>query len=234
MRIYYKTSGQNNIYKTSGQNNIGLGNKAGYYLTTGSNNIEIGNFGAAADSKTIRIGTQGTQTAAYLAGISGSAVMGPSVVVSSTGRLGIVMSSARFKRDIRDMGGASSGLMKLRPVTFRYKNDPAGTLQYGLVAEEVERIYPNLVSYGTDGKIETVQYLTLGAMLLNELQKQVRENQLQAARIAKLSARVASSERKVDEVQAATAAKLRAMQASFEQGISALKQAGGTAAPVKF
>ena len=83
----------------------------------------------------------------------------------------MVMSSARYKRDIHDMGARSAGLLKLRPVTFRYKNDPARTLQYGLVAEEVANIYPDLVGYGTDGKIETVHYMTLISMLLNELQK---------------------------------------------------------------
>jgi hypothetical protein len=85
------------------------------------------------------------------------------------------MSSARYKRDIRDMGSSGEALMKLRPVTFRYKNDPAGTLQYGIVAEELAKIYPDLVSYGADGKIQTVRYLTLISMLLNELQKQARE-----------------------------------------------------------
>src|SRR5262249_49102774 len=133
------------------------------------------------ESKTIRIGTQGTETATFIAGISGSAVTGNAVVVSSTGKLGIVVSSARFKRDIHDMGGASTGLMKLRPVTFRYKNDPGGIRQYGLVAEEVARVYPELVSYAPDGKVETVNYLTLTSMLLNELQKRTAENQRQAA-----------------------------------------------------
>ena len=88
----------------------------------------------------------------------------------------MVMSSARYKRDIRDMGGRSGGLLKLRPVTFRYKSDPTGALQYGLVAEEVAKVYPELVSYGFDGKPMTVHYLMLSAMLLNELQKQASEN----------------------------------------------------------
>jgi Chaperone of endosialidase len=109
---------------TTGGTNIGVGYKAGFNLTTGSNNIEIGSLGLAAESKTIRIGTQGTQTATYIAGVFASSVAGSAVVVSNTGKLGIVTSSARFKRDIHDMGGSSSGLMKLRPVTFRYKNDP--------------------------------------------------------------------------------------------------------------
>jgi hypothetical protein len=94
------------------------------------------------------------------------------VVVSSNGQLGIATSSARYKRDIRDMGAASAGLMKLRPVSFRYKSDPNGTLEYGLVAEEVQRVYPNLVAYRPDGKLQSVRYLEFTALLLNELQRQ--------------------------------------------------------------
>jgi hypothetical protein len=116
---------------------------------------------------------------------------GADVVVSSAGQLGIVVSSARFKRDIRDMGGASAGLMKLRPVSFRYKNDPQGIKQYGLVAEEVAQLYPELVTHGADGKPETVRYSVLTSMLLNELQKQGRKSDRQAREIETLSAQVA-------------------------------------------
>src|SRR5262249_47370554 len=159
----------------TGSNNIALGDSAGSNLTVGSNNIEIGNAGLAAETNAIRIGKQGTQTQTYISGISGIPLSnGVPVVVLSNGPLGVgpIASSARFKRDIHDMGAASNALMKLRPVTFRYKNDPEGIKQYGLVAEEVARIYPELVSYGADGKVETVRYLTLTTMLLNELQKQ--------------------------------------------------------------
>jgi Chaperone of endosialidase len=93
-------------------------------------------------------------------------------MVSSTGELGIVVSSARYKRDIDDMGEASTNLMKLRPVTFRYKNDPAGQRQYGLIAEEVAGVYPELVVRGTKGEIESLQYQELIPMLLNEVQHQ--------------------------------------------------------------
>ena len=158
---------------TSGGFNIAMGAAAGYNLTTGSNNIDIGNRGAAGESNTIRLGTQGTQTATFIAGISGTPVSGPDVVVSSTGKLGIVASSARYKKDITDMGARSDGVMKLRPVTFRYKNDEQGVTQYGLVAEEVEKVYPELVTYGADGKVETVRYSMLTSMLLNEVQKRI-------------------------------------------------------------
>jgi hypothetical protein len=175
---------------TIGSNNIAVGNQAGFNLTTGGSNIEIGNAGAAADTKTIRVGTQGTQTAAYIAGISSASVTGSDVVINSSGRLGVVMSSARFKRDIRDMAGASAGLMNLRPVTFRYDNDPANTLQYGLVAEEVAKVYPELVVSGPDGKVQTVRYSMLSAMLLNELQKQTVEVRMQTRENRRLAAQV--------------------------------------------
>ena len=116
---------------------------------------------------TIRIGAQGTQTVTYVAGVAGVNVTGGTeVVVNSSGKLGVVRSSARYKHDITDVGARSDGLMKLRPVTFRYNNDPAGTLQYGLVAEEVAKVYPELVVYGPDGKPMTVRYSMLSAILL--------------------------------------------------------------------
>jgi hypothetical protein len=222
------------LNNTTGNNNISLGLRAGANLTAGSNNIAIGNAGAA-ESNTIRIGVQGTQTATFVAGISGAAVTGNAVVVNGAGKLGIVMSAARYKRDIRDMGAASEGLMKLRPVVFRYRNDPEGIQQYGLVAEEVARIYPELVSQGADGKVETVRYLTLIAMLLNELQKQTRENARQGAQLRRqneqvtsLSAQMhnetASTERMVAQLQENHDRELRAIRAAFERRIAAVEQ----------
>src|SRR5262249_42849472 len=160
---------------TTGQSNTALGFGAGINVTTGSSNIEIGNGGSAADTKVIRIGTQGTQTSTFIAGISGSSVTGADVVVNGSGRLGVVASSMRYKKDIKTMGAASKGLMKLRPVTFKYKTDGNGTTQYGLVAEEVQNVYPELVTYDADGRIETVRYSMLTSMLLNEVQKQSAE-----------------------------------------------------------
>jgi hypothetical protein len=118
------------------------------------------------------------------------------------------VSSARFKRDIHDMGRSSSGLMKLRPVTFRYRNDPDGIRQYGLVAEEVARVYPELVSYDPDGKVQTVNYLTLTSMLLNELQKQTTQ-------VHKLSAQMAEVRAERDRE--------REQRAAFEARLSALE-----------
>lgn len=149
---YYNTADAiNALYRnTPGHNNIAVGFNAGVNLTTGNNDIYVGSGGAAAtEGNTTRIGTQGTQTAAYIAGIFGSVVTGDAVVVNSTGRLGIVMSSAWYKRDIEEMGERSQGLLKLRPVTFRYKQDPQGDRQYGLIAEEVAQVYPELVGYAS-------------------------------------------------------------------------------------
>lgn len=210
--------GVNGIFNNkTGSNNIALGFDAGFNLTTGSNNVDIANVGAGAESNTIRIGTQGKQTAAFIAGVSSTLVTGNAVVVSSSGKLGVVMSSARFKRDIKDMGNSSEALMKLRPVTFKYKNDPEGIKQYGLIAEEVARIYPELVGYGADGKVESVRYLTLTAMLLNELQKQTAQNKLQTEQITTLSA-------KLSQVEASAQHELRAQRAAFEERLSALEQ----------
>jgi hypothetical protein len=92
------------------------------------------------------------------------------------------------------MGGASSGLMRLRPVSFRYKNDPSRTLQYGLVAEEVARVYPELVTRGTDGKVQSVRYLELNAMLLNEVQKL-------AQRLETKDRQLAAQQREIDALK---------------------------------
>ncbi len=198
----------------------------GTNLTTGNNNVDIGNAGIAGESNTIRIGKQGTQTAAHFAGIFGTMVTGDPVLINSTGKLGMVMSSARFKRDIQDMGNQSGGLQKLRPVTFRYKGDATGTLQYGLVAEEVARVYPELISYGPDGKPLTVHYLMLTAMLLNEVQKQAKQNERQAEQIQRLTQ--LSDQQAVENRQLST--EVAQLSAMFEQAIASHKGASSLAA----
>jgi Chaperone of endosialidase len=161
-------------FNTTGSHNIGVGTFSGSNLTTGDNNICIGNFGVAGESSTIRIGTVGTQTTAFVAGINGVAVTGVPVLVSGSGQLGVASSSRYVKEDIREIAGESDGLMRLRPVAFRYKPqiDPTGLAQYGLIAEEVADVYPYLVAYDRDGRPETVRYHLVNALVLNEVQKQ--------------------------------------------------------------
>src|SRR5207244_8211271 len=133
---------------TTGINDIVIWFDAGFHLVGGSNNIYLANSPAADESNTIRIGTQNTQTSTFIAGISGTGVSGAAVFVNANGQLGVAPSSRRFKEDIRNMGDASSRLMQLRPVTFLYRPEfVAGprTLQYGLIAEEVASVYPELV-----------------------------------------------------------------------------------------
>jgi Chaperone of endosialidase len=178
------TGGQNTAYgdgalffNTTGNNNIALGVLAGTNLTTGDDNIDIGNGGVAGDSGKIRIGTKTVQKRAFIAGISGSAVTGSAVVVDTSGQLGVAPSSARFKDAIKPMDKASEAILELKPVTFRYKHelDPAGIPQFGLVAEQVEKVNPALVARDADGKVYTVRYEAVNAMLLNEFLKEHRK-----------------------------------------------------------
>ena len=178
--------GYNALYSnTAGSDNTAIGYEAGYYApggaeteTTGSNNIYIGanvSPGSAAESNTTRIGNG--QTAAFIAGIAKHNMGGGSpVYIKHSGRLGVLSSSRLYKEDIEDMGDASCGLMKLRPVTFHYKAEYADgprTTQYGLIAEEVAEVYPDLVQYDPEsGRPQTVHYHLVNAMLLNEVQKQ--------------------------------------------------------------
>lgn len=124
------------------------------------------------------------------------------VMADSTGLLGCAKSSARYKRDIRNMGDASDRLMKLRPVTFRYKGDASGVEQYGLIAEEVEKVYPELVVDDANGGPETVEYQVLPAMLLNEVQKQSRQLARKDAQIAAMQRQLAALQKKNNEIDA--------------------------------
>src|SRR6266478_2656914 len=163
---------------TFGSNNIALGSNGGANLTTGSNNIEIGASGVAAEANTIRIGKSGTQKKTFVAGIRGVTVAsGVGVIVGSSGQLGTVASSARFKEAIKPMDTASEAILALKPVTFRYKHelDPDGVPQFGLVAEQVEKVNPDLVVRDEDGKVNTVRYEAVNAMLLNEFLKEHRK-----------------------------------------------------------
>jgi hypothetical protein len=170
-------TGESALLNTTGSSNIGIGQSGGSFLTTGSNNICIGNLGVPGESNTIRIGAVGTQTATLIAGISGQTSSGGvAVFVNPSGQLGTMTSTRRVKEEIREIAGESDGLMKLHPVAFKYKAqiDPTGLAQYGLIAEEVAGVYPDLVAYDREGRPETVRYHLVNALLLNEVQKQHR------------------------------------------------------------
>ena len=200
---------------TTGSNNIALGAGAGQNLTTGSNNVAIGNPGLAGESGAIRIGTAGTHTSTYIAGVNGvTASSGVAVYINANGQLGTLTSSRRFKNAIKDMGSVSSRLMQLRPVTFRYNEAAekgAHPLQYGLIAEEVAKIYPNLVQYDKAGKPFTIYYHLLTPMLLNELQKAHRGYEAQKAEITTLKVALQKQ-----------SAELALMKQSQQQQLSAL------------
>lgn len=162
--------------------NVAIGYRAGFNIGSGDHNIHVGHEGLE-EWNTVRIGTpfdagtQAGQNRAFVAGIrgttTGSANAVP-VVIDSNGQLGTISSSVRFKDDVRDMAGASRRLFDLRPVTFRYKQayaDGSQPIQFGLVAEEVASVFPELAVRGRDGEIETVHYETLSVLLLNEVKK---------------------------------------------------------------
>jgi Chaperone of endosialidase len=161
---------------TTGTGNIALGYLAGGNLTTGDYNIDIGNVGVVGDANTIRIGGD-NQGATFIAGVYGVSVAGLGVAMNSSGQLGTVGSSRRFKKEIKPMGQASEAILALEPVTFHYKKeiDPSGTSQFGLVAEEVEKVNPDLVVRDKEGKPYSVRYDQVNAMLLNEFLKEHRK-----------------------------------------------------------
>jgi len=182
--------GVNALYNATGSNNIALGISAGIDLTTGSYNIAIGHHGLAGESNTIWVGTQGTQTSTYVAGIWQAPLTGTAaaVRVNSSGKLGTVPSSARFKEAIKPMDKASEAILSLQPVSFRYKKelDPNAVPQFGLIAEEVARVAPHLVIADDQGRPFTVRYEEVNAMLLNEFLKEHKKNEQQASEIADL------------------------------------------------
>ena len=179
--LHENTTGGNNMAQgfgalydnTTGSSNIAIGASAGMNLTTGSSNIDIGNAGVAGEAQTIRIGS--SQTKAFIAGVHGAVASGGvAVYVTSSGQLGTSPSSKRFKEDIAPMDKQSEALLSLKPVTFRYKKelDPSKTAQFGLIAEEVAKVDPDLVARDDKGQIYSVRYEAVNAMLLNEFLKE--------------------------------------------------------------
>jgi hypothetical protein len=169
---------------TSGNGNTALGEVAGLSLQTGSGNIYIGDGIVGAS-------TEDNHT--YIRNIGGTVVSGSNVTVNlSTGLLGHAASSRRYKEHIKPMAKASEALYRLKPVTYRYNKeiDPGQALDYGLVAEEVADIDPNLTACNSEGQVESVRYNAINAMLLNEFLKEHRKVQEQEATIARLEKEV--------------------------------------------
>ena len=195
--------------------NLAVGDGAGENLLSGDHNIYIGSvgdpsasiFAPAPESDTIRIGESTIQTATFIAGIYGQSVdaaSGVPVQIDSTGKLGTVLSSARFKQAIKPMDKVSEAVLGLQPVTFQYKPelDPKGVPQFGLVAEQVEKVAPQLVVHDKQGKPYTVRYEAVNAMLLNEFLKEHRNVAEQQSTIAELKTTVAQQQKQIETLTA--------------------------------
>jgi hypothetical protein len=210
------TTGENNtangyfalFNNATGSNNTAVGTRAGLNSTTGSSNIYLGAgvVGVAGESNTMYLGQQGTQTKTFIAGVRGITTLTANaipVVIDSAGQLGTISSSRRFKEDIYDMPSSlADRLLQLRPVTFRYTApfaDGSKPIQYGLVAEEVAEVFPELAVRNARGEIETVHYETLNVLLLKQYQeqqaalvRQQKDNQRQQHAIEQLREQVAA------------------------------------------
>ena len=217
--LYYNSTGIRNVavgYRAmfenvEGRNNTAIGAYAGRRIN-GNDNIAIANSGVASESQTLRLGTQGSEgviysgiTRTFIAGINGvtTSRAGTMVMVDSKGQLGTISSSRRYKQDIQPMADASEKILQLRPVKFRYKQpDAAGEqpIQYGLVAEEVAEVFPELVVLNEDGQPETVAYHQLPALLLNELKKEHELNQRHTEQLALQERKLAAQEAQLAEV----------------------------------
>jgi len=185
------------VNNTTGSNNIAVGFRAGVNLTNGSNNIDIGSNGVVGESNTIRIGNTGAQSATFVAGVRGVAIAAAQPVgVNTAGQLGVRASSARFKEAISSMDKASEAILALHPVSFRYQKslDPKGVPQFGLVAEEVAKVDPDLVVPDEEGKPFSVRYEEVNVMLLNEFLKEHRKVETQDKKVQQLEATVARLE----------------------------------------
>jgi len=196
---------------TTGSNNVALGSGAGASATTGSNNVYVG-----AGMQ----GVAGESDACYVKSIFGqTSATGIPVLINSNNKLGTTMSSKRFKKEIRPMDKASESLLALKPVTFRYKEeiDPTGTTQFGLVAEQVEKVHPDLVVRDAERKPYSVRYDQVNAMLLNECLKAHSKMEEQEATIDHLKQELqATAAHQQKQIKALTAG-LQKLSAELEQ-----------------
>ena len=212
--------GQSAGLKFAGNSNIAIGQFAGQNVTNGSNNIEIANQGAKKDSAVIRLGDTAKQRQTFIAGISGVTVAsGVGVVIGTNGQLGTITSSARYKEAIKPMAKSSEAILSLEPVTFRYKKelDPAAIPQFGLVAEDVAKIDPELVVRDEEGQPCTVRYEAVNAMLLNEFLKEHRKVETQSEEIGSQRNQIREQQGEIGELRAAMSEMKAALEAQGAQ-----------------
>ncbi len=193
------------LLNNTGSGNVALGTLAGANLTTGNSNLVIGNLlaGVAGEANTMRIGLSQFRT--FISGIRGVTTGvndAVNVVIDSAGQLGTTSSSRRFKKEIRPMDAASEAILALSPVTFHYKSDETNRPEFGLIAEEVAAVNPDLVVRDKNGEIYTVRYDAVNAMLLNEFLKEHRRVQKQAQKIQEQQTTIAELKKQVQTVVA--------------------------------
>ena len=196
---------------TTGASNVAIGEQAGFFATSGSHNVYIG------ENMT---GNPGESNACYIASIFGqTSAIGMPVLINSVNKLGTTTSSRRFKEEIKPMERASEALLALKPVTFRYKKeiDPVGASQFGLVAEEVEKVNSDLVVRDKEGKPYTVRYDAVNAMLLNEFLKEHRA-------VQELKSTVAKQEAIITKQQKGFESKIAAQQKQIERLTAGLQK----------
>jgi hypothetical protein len=216
LALFSNTSGNTNTAmgddaldsNTTGSSNTAVGDEAGAGITTGSNNTCIGKnagLGISTASNQVAIGVAAagpfanTSNTCFIRSIYNQPVSNGAsqqdVFVDQFNVLGQAVSSRRFKHDIQPMDNASDVLLKLKPVTFKYNSDETGTTQYGLVAEEVAEVAPSLATHDNDGKVQSIRYQQINAMLLNEFLKEHRTVGKQQATIAELKSTVAQQQK---------------------------------------
>jgi hypothetical protein len=201
-------------------------------LTSGNYNIDIGwgvgASGAATESGVIRIGDPMVATnnsfsyTTYIAGISSSKITGAAVYVTASGQLGVLASSERYKSDITSLSSSTAKLQQLRPVTFHLKSEPSGALQYGLIAEEVDKVYPELVIRDDKGQIEGVRYDELAPILLSEVQQQREKLAAQEQTLVIEAERLGAQDQKL-AAQAAELGEARVLFAAQQSRVASLE-----------
>jgi hypothetical protein len=205
------------LFSSTGDGNVGLGFNAGLNVTTASNVIAIGS----------QVSGENVSNACYIGNIFGVTSTGAAAVyVNSVGKLGTAISSRRFKDEINPMEKASEAILALKPVTFRYKQeiDPTHTPQFGLVAEDVEKVNPDLVVRDAEGKVNTVRYEAVNAMLLNEFLKEHHRVEEQQATITQLKSTVAQQQKETQSIAAQQQKEIQALAAIVKEQASEIQK----------